>query len=133
MQLGRWDIRSFGWVWHAVDNVLAAAQQRADLAAAEDGCCRCCQPGWPWLLSQQGQTATLMAAACCLNCSHDRAFMESCCSQLLELDHGGFTAMHPFGGNGSYDAFKGVSTSMVKTGLRQTRMSHIGSQASAAT
>lgn len=40
--------------------------------------------------------------------SHDRAFMESCCTQLLELDHGGFTAMHPFGGEGSYDAFKEV-------------------------
>lgn len=34
--------------------------------------------------------------------------MESCCSQLLELDHGGFTAMHPFGGHGSYQAFKEV-------------------------
>ena len=35
--------------------------------------------------------------------------MESCCNQLLELDHGGFTAMHPFGGTGSYSAFKDVS------------------------
>lgn len=34
--------------------------------------------------------------------------MESCCSQLLELDHGGFTSMHPFGGHGSYEAFKEV-------------------------
>jgi hypothetical protein len=41
--------------------------------------------------------------------SHDRAFMENCCTQLLELDHAGFTAMHPFGGAGSYDAFKQVS------------------------
>lgn len=39
-------------------------------------------------------------------CSHDRAFMEQTCDRLLELDHGGFTTSHPFGGNGSYEAFK---------------------------
>lgn len=44
--------------------------------------------------------------------SHDRAFMENCCTQLLELDHAGFTAMHPFGGAGSYDAFKQVSCAL---------------------
>ncbi|KAF6262123.1 P-loop containing nucleoside triphosphate hydrolase protein [Scenedesmus sp. NREL 46B-D3] len=38
--------------------------------------------------------------------SHDRAFMERCCGRLLELDHGGFNTTHPFGGPGSYDAFK---------------------------
>eukprot|EP00879_Flechtneria_rotunda_P011674 GHRR01012194.1.p1 GENE.GHRR01012194.1~~GHRR01012194.1.p1 ORF type:complete len:625 (+),score=273.22 GHRR01012194.1:471-2345(+) len=38
--------------------------------------------------------------------SHDRAFMERCCERLLELDHAGFTMLHPFGGPGSYDAFK---------------------------
>lgn len=41
--------------------------------------------------------------------SHDRAFMERCCDRLLELDHGGFATTHPFGGAGSYDAFKQVS------------------------
>lgn len=53
----------------------------------------------------------LCAAVCMLSTyvvSHDRAFMENCCTQLLELDHAGFTAMHPFGGAGSYDAFKQV-------------------------
>jgi hypothetical protein len=40
--------------------------------------------------------------------SHDRAFMERCCSRLLELDHGGFNTTHPFGGSGSYEAFKEV-------------------------
>eukprot|EP00878_Enallax_costatus_P045842 GHUV01055345.1.p1 GENE.GHUV01055345.1~~GHUV01055345.1.p1 ORF type:complete len:549 (+),score=163.93 GHUV01055345.1:459-2105(+) len=38
--------------------------------------------------------------------SHDRAFMEQTCDRLLELDHGGFTTTHPFGGSGSYEAFK---------------------------
>jgi hypothetical protein len=34
--------------------------------------------------------------------------MERCCSRVLELDHGGFNTTHPFGGDGSYDAFKEV-------------------------
>jgi hypothetical protein len=34
--------------------------------------------------------------------------MEACCNQLLELDHGGFTALHAFGGRGSYDKFREV-------------------------
>jgi ATPase subunit of ABC transporter with duplicated ATPase domains len=47
----------------------------------------------------------LLLSSCC---SHDRAFMERCCGRVLELDHGGFNTTHPFGGEGSYDAFKEV-------------------------
>lgn len=47
-----------------------------------------------------------MFVSTCSPCSHDRAFMEQTCDRLLELDHAGFTATHPFGGSGSYDGFK---------------------------
>ena len=39
--------------------------------------------------------------------THDRAFMESVCTGILELDQG--TAhLHSFGGPGSYDRFRQV-------------------------
>ncbi|KAF8071337.1 yfmR [Scenedesmus sp. PABB004] len=55
-----------------------------------------------WLASEVRGAADLAVVMV----SHDRAFMEDVCDRLLELDHGGFTACHEFGGPGSYTRFK---------------------------
>jgi hypothetical protein len=44
--------------------------------------------------------------------------MERCCSRVLELDHGGFNTTHPFGGEGSYEAFKDVRLQGCKRKLK---------------
>ena len=41
--------------------------------------------------------------------THDRAFMETVCTSVLELEAGEVT-LHNFGGAGSYDRFRQVST-----------------------
>ncbi|WIA12397.1 hypothetical protein OEZ85_012443 [Tetradesmus obliquus] len=55
-----------------------------------------------WMASELAQAQDMAVVMV----SHDRAFMERCCGRLLELDHGGFNTTHPFGGEGSYEAFK---------------------------
>lgn len=43
--------------------------------------------------------------------THDRAFMESVCTSVLELEAGEVT-LHNFGGPGSYDRFRQVRTQL---------------------
>lgn len=37
--------------------------------------------------------------------THDRSFMEACCTRILEIDEGGGAFLHNVGGQGSYRAF----------------------------
>ena len=57
-----------------------------------------------WLEQELSQTATSLVLV-----THDRWFMESVCTRLVELD-GGTAHLHAFGGQGSYALYKQVFT-----------------------
>ena len=59
--------------------------------------------------------------------THDRAFMETVCTSVMELEAGEVT-LHNFGGPGSYDRFRQVCTAL-STGIhgdkRATRLTAV--------
>lgn len=72
--------------------------------------CQCMPPvqhgrGWFVLQFIEWMTKTIKeCAATLLLVTHDRAFMEDCCTSILELD-GGKGYVHNVGGPGSYEKF----------------------------